>query len=50
MSLVRPALRLELQEVTLQFEDASYGAKASDAEQVQFMRERYRRIFRALSE
>ncbi|HEY8159517.1 MAG TPA: DUF4129 domain-containing protein [Methylobacter sp.] len=50
MSLVRPALRLELQAVTLQFEDARYGVKAPDAEQVQFMRERYRRIFRALSE
>jgi len=50
MSLVRPALRLELQAATLQFEDARYGARAPDAEQVQFMRENYRRIFRALSQ
>ncbi|MGZ8928483.1 MAG: DUF4129 domain-containing protein, partial [Methylobacter sp.] len=50
MSLVRPALRLELQAVTLQFENGRYGAQAPDAEQVQFMRERYRRIFRVLSE
>jgi Ca2+/Na+ antiporter len=49
MSLVRPALRLELQAATLQFEDARYGAQAPDAEQVQSMRERYRRIFRVLS-
>jgi hypothetical protein len=49
MSLVRPALRLELQAVTLQFENGRYGAQAPDAEQVQFMRERYRRIFRVLS-
>jgi Ca2+/Na+ antiporter len=50
MSVVRPALRLELLAVTLQFEDSRYGAIAPAAEQVQAMGERYRRIFRALSE
>ncbi|MGZ5069543.1 MAG: DUF4129 domain-containing protein [Methylobacter sp.] len=50
MSIARPALRFELSAVTRQFEDARYGAKAPDSDQVQAMRERYRRVFRALSE
>jgi Ca2+/Na+ antiporter len=50
MGLVRPALRLELLAITLQFEDSRYGAKPPDPEQIQAMRERYRRIFRVLSE
>jgi hypothetical protein len=50
MIVARPALRLELLAVTLQFEDSRYGAKAPEPEQVQAMRERYRRIFRALNE
>lgn len=50
MSLARPALRLELLAITLQFEDSRYGAKAPGPEQIQAMRERYRRVFRALSE
>jgi hypothetical protein len=50
MGLVRPALRLELLAITLQFEDARYGAKTPDTVQIQAMRERYRRVFRALSE
>lgn len=50
MSLVRPALRLELLAITLQFEDSRYGTQAPDTEQIQAMRERYRRVFRVLSE
>lgn len=50
MSLVRPALRLELLAITLQFEDARYGTQAPAPEQIQAMRERYRRVFRVLSE
>lgn len=50
MRLTRPALRLELLAITLQFEDSRYGAKAPAPEQIQAMRERYRRIFRVLSE
>ncbi len=50
MGLVRPALRLELLAITLQFEDSRYGAKPPDPEQIQAMRERYRRVFRVLSE
>jgi len=50
MGLVRPALRLELLAITLQFEDSRYGAKAPNPEQTQAMRERYRRVYRVLSE
>jgi hypothetical protein len=50
MSLARPALRLELLAITLQFEDARYGAEAPDPMQIEAMRERYRRVFRALNE
>jgi len=50
MGLMRPALRLELLAITFQFEDSRYGAKPPDPEQIQAMRERYRRVFRALSE
>jgi len=50
MGLVRPALRLELLAITLQFEDSRYGAKAPNPEQIQVMRERYRRVYRVLSE
>lgn len=50
MGLVRPALRLELLAITLQFEDSRYGAKPPDPEQIQAMRERYRRVFQVLSE
>jgi Ca2+/Na+ antiporter len=50
MGLLRPALRLELLAITLQFEDARYGTNAPAPEQIQAMLERYRRVFRALSE
>jgi len=50
MSLVRPALRLELLAITLQFEDSRYGVKPPDQAQIQAMRERYRRVFRVLNE
>jgi Ca2+/Na+ antiporter len=50
MGLLRPALRLDLLAITLQFEDARYGAKTPAPEQIQAMLERYRRVFRVLSE
>jgi hypothetical protein len=50
MGLLRPALRLDLLAITLQFEDARYGAKTPAPEQIQAMLERYRHVFRALSE
>jgi hypothetical protein len=50
MGLIRPALRSELLAITLQFEDSRYGAKPPEPEQVQAMRERYRRVFRAMSQ
>jgi len=50
MGLVRPALRLELLAITLQFEDSRYGVKPPDQAQIQAMRERYRRVFRVLNE
>jgi len=50
MGLVRPALRLELLAITFQFEDSRYGAKPPYPEQIQAMRERYRRVYRVLSE
>lgn len=50
MDLVRPALRPELLAITLLFEYSRYGVAPPDLEQIQAMRERYRRIFRVLSE
>lgn len=50
MGLVRPALRTELLAITRQFEASRYGAIPPGPDQIEAMRERYRRVFRVLSE
>lgn len=50
MGLVRPALRAELLAITRQFEASRYGATPPGPDQIEAMRERYRRVFRVLSE